>query len=128
MVQSLLDPKEPKSLFDFTTLSIIFIQIFLCFYLSRSVAQYFFLILFIFWRLAYNLGLGILLKSQSEKRNLVRFVRRLLDEKSHPTLSKWLSVQLSYKMGPDYNFHASFFFPFFVKMKIIHILTCCAYM
>ncbi|KAI8050087.1 phospholipid methyltransferase-domain-containing protein [Thamnidium elegans] len=105
MVQSLLDPKEPKSFLDILTLFTILVEIILFFTLPRQVAQCFFFFLFLFWRLAYNLGLGILLKNQSEKRNIVRLTKRLLDEKIHPKLSKWLNVQLSIKMNSDYNFH-----------------------
>lgn len=110
MVQSLLDLNEKKSFFDILTLLTLLIETSLLFILPRQTAQYFFLFLFLFWRLAYNVGLGILLKNQSESRNLVRLAKKykIFDDKSHPKLSKWLKVQLSTKMGSAYNFHVKY--------------------
>lgn len=110
MVQSLLDLNEKKSFFDILTLLTITIEISLLFILPRHIAQYFFLFLFLFWRIAYNLGLGILLKNQSESRHLVRLAKKykIFDDKAHPKLSKWLKVQLSIKMNSDYNFYVNY--------------------
>ncbi|KAG2205387.1 hypothetical protein INT47_007172 [Mucor saturninus] len=85
------------------------VEISLLFILPRQTAQYFFLFLFLFWRVAYNVGLGILLKNQSESKNLVRLAKKLkiFDEKAHPKLTKWLKNQLSTKMGSDYNFYTA---------------------
>lgn len=124
MVQSLLDLHEKKSFFDILTLLTLLIEISLLFILPRQTAQYFFLFLFLFWRLAYNVGLGILLKNQSESRNLVRLAKKykIFDDKSHPKLSKWLKVQLSTKMGPAYNFHVKY-----CLNTIINIITVTFY-
>lgn len=111
MVQSLLDLNEKKSFFDILTLLTLAIEISLLFILPRQTAQYFFLFLFLFWRVAYNVGLGILLKNQSESKNLVRLAKKhkIFDEKAHPKLTKWLKNQLSTKMGSDYNFYVNWF-------------------
>ncbi|KAI8641106.1 phospholipid methyltransferase-domain-containing protein [Parasitella parasitica] len=106
MVQSLMDPKEPKSLFDIATLAILMCEITLLFILPRKTSQYLFLALFLFWRFGYNDGLGILLKYQSDKRGLVKLVKkhRVFE---NPKWRKWLKMQLSMKMHKDYDFDSS---------------------
>ncbi|KAI8642269.1 phospholipid methyltransferase-domain-containing protein [Parasitella parasitica] len=106
MVQSLMDPKEPKSLFDIVTLAILMCEITLLFILPRKTSQYLFLALFLFWRFGYNVGLGILLKYQSDKRGLVKLVKkhRVFE---NPKWRKWLKMQLSMKMHKDYDFDSS---------------------
>jgi phosphatidylethanolamine N-methyltransferase len=69
-------------------------------------AQAFFLAYFTFWRLAYNLGLGIVLTKQSKKRWIVRYVQQQgwLDSTRRPKVRDWIKRQLSGKMGKDYGF------------------------
>lgn len=109
MVQSLMDPNEPKSYFDFITLATLGIEVLLLFMLPRKVAQYFFLVLFLFWRFAYNAGLGYLLKYQSDKRGLVKLAKQyhIFDMNVHPRLCALLKKQLSMKMKSDYDFDTS---------------------
>ncbi|EPB92570.1 hypothetical protein HMPREF1544_00583 [Mucor circinelloides 1006PhL] len=106
MVQSLMDPKEPKSVFDILTLATLLFEIALLFLLPRKVSQYLFLAIFLFWRLAYNVGLGALLKYQSDSRGLVKLAKkyRIFED---PRSRKWLKTQLSMKMHQDYDFDAS---------------------
>jgi phosphatidylethanolamine N-methyltransferase len=109
MVQSLADPNEKKSFFDILTLTTLLLEVALLFTLPRQVGRVFFLLLFFFWRIAYNVGLGFLLKYQSEQKGLVKLAKeyKIFDEKAHPRLVKWLKMQLSMKMGSDYNFDVS---------------------
>ena len=109
MVQSLLDPNVKKGFFDLITLATISVEISLLFILPRHVAQYFFLVLFLFWRLGYNLGLGILLKNQSDTRRLVHLAKKyeLFDPHTNPKTCKWLKEQLGMKMNSDYDFDVS---------------------
>ncbi|KAI8373027.1 phospholipid methyltransferase-domain-containing protein [Radiomyces spectabilis] len=106
MVQSLLDPREKKSFFDKITLAIMAVEILLFFVLPRPVKQILFIFVFAFWRLGYNVGLGILLKYQSDSRALVHLAKKyqIFDQKANPALYQWLQRQLSMKMGDDYNF------------------------
>lgn len=105
-MQSLLDPNEKKSFFDYLTLATLAIEIGLLFLLPRHVSQYFFLVLFLFWRSAYNIGLGYLLKYQSNSRSLVHFAEKykLFDLKKNPKVASWLKEQLSMKMDQHYDF------------------------
>ncbi|KAI8885804.1 hypothetical protein K501DRAFT_331665 [Backusella circina FSU 941] len=108
MVQSLADPNEKKSFFDILTLATLLFEVALLFTLPRHIGRFIFLFLFFFWRIAYNVGLGVLLKYQSEKKGLVKLAKeyKIFDEKAHPRLVKWFRIQLSMKMGTDYNFDA----------------------
>ncbi|KAI8352829.1 phospholipid methyltransferase-domain-containing protein [Choanephora cucurbitarum] len=100
MLQSLLNPKQPKSFLDLLILSVLGINITLLCTLPNNYSKYLFMALLLFWRLSYNVGLGVLLKYQSEKRGLVKlFMQYRLDQ------SKWIKYQLSLKMDPnDYKF------------------------
>lgn len=109
MVSSLLDPKQKKSFFDFLTLATMAIEICLFFVLPTWVKRPLFIMIFMFWRLSYNAGLGALLKYQSESRGLVRLAKeyKIFDREANPKIYSWLKTQLSMKMGDDYDFAVS---------------------
>ncbi|KAI8374871.1 phospholipid methyltransferase-domain-containing protein [Blakeslea trispora] len=100
MLQSLFNPKKPKSFFDLLILSVLIIKVTLLLVLPNNYSKYLFMGLFFFWRSAYNIGLGVLLKYQSDKHGLVKLYKQYgLDH------NKWVERQLSLKMNPnDYNF------------------------
>ncbi|KAI8093518.1 phospholipid methyltransferase-domain-containing protein [Halteromyces radiatus] len=104
MVSTLLDPQQKKGFFDILTLGIMAVQISLFFLLPTRTKQFLFLALFSFWRLAYNVGLGALLKFQSDSRGLVRMAKKykLFDPQSKTY--HWLKRELSVKMGDDYDY------------------------
>ncbi|KAI8969025.1 phospholipid methyltransferase-domain-containing protein [Mycotypha africana] len=106
MVSNLLNPQIKKGIFDWITLGIMFAEIGLFFALPAWFKGVFFLFTFFFWRLAYNVGLGFLLKYQSDNRGLVRLAKkyRIFDRAANPKLYQWLRHQLSIKMGDDYDF------------------------
>lgn len=109
MVNTLFDPRQGKSVFDMVTLGVMAVEILFFFSLSRQSKRIFFVFVFFFWRLAYNVGLGILLKYQSDTRGLVLFAKKhkIFEENANPKLYKWLKHQLSIKMGDDYDFTVS---------------------
>ncbi|KAI7867561.1 phospholipid methyltransferase-domain-containing protein [Spinellus fusiger] len=106
MVSSLLNFHEPKNWFEKICLLIMAFEIGLLFFLPLWASRTLLMVLFAFWRIAYNVGLGYLLKRQSEHRWLVRQARKykLFDQKANPKLYAWLEDQLSMKMGKDYDF------------------------
>jgi hypothetical protein len=65
-----------------------------------------FLVLFAVFRLAYNVGLGYVLRKQSTKRYIVRLVLRKgwLDAKKRPAVARWCKKELEGKIGEDYSF------------------------
>ncbi|KAG2173606.1 hypothetical protein INT43_005024 [Umbelopsis isabellina] len=106
MLKAVLDPKSNKTFFDLFTLGVMGFEIFLFFVLPDAVRRYLFLVLFAFWRLSYNFGLGVLLKYQSDSRGLVNLAKKykVFDAKRNPKVHNWLKYQFTRKMGQDYNF------------------------
>lgn len=106
MVSSLFDPWTAKSFFDLLTLGMMALQIILFLMLPVHVKRGLFLVIFLAWRSSYNIGLGYLLKWQSEKKGLVMWAKRKgwFDERKNPKVYRWLRRELSVKMGPDYHY------------------------
>ncbi|KAI6148071.1 phospholipid methyltransferase-domain-containing protein [Pisolithus tinctorius] len=106
VLTALFHPAYAKSHLDIVSLSLLGFQLVLFYFLSRAVSKRFFLFYFIFWRAAYNAGLGWVLTKQSKKRWIVREVQRLgwLDETRCPAMRRWIRAQLAGKMGKDYSF------------------------
>ncbi|SCV73024.1 BQ2448_6949 [Microbotryum intermedium] len=108
MLSSLFDPRLPKSHIDLLTLLLLAAQVVLFLSLPLARSRYFFLGYFALWRLAYNCGLGIVLKRQSEHRWIVRTVVRQgwMDPSRRPRVHQWVTSELKAKMGADYAFEA----------------------
>ncbi|RIB28400.1 phospholipid methyltransferase-domain-containing protein [Gigaspora rosea] len=106
MLTSVFEPNSKKSAFDVIIMAIMGFQIVLFFILPSHIRQLVFLFLFIFWRTAYNVGLGLLLKYQSDKHGIISWVRRLkiFNKKEGGKLYNFFKEELSVKMGDDYNF------------------------
>jgi phosphatidylethanolamine N-methyltransferase len=109
MLTAVLDPQSSKTFFDLFTLAIMGFEIGLFFILPSGFRRYFYLVIFVFWRLSYNLGLGILLKYQSDERGLVNLAKKykVFDAKKNPKVNAWLKHQFTRKMGKDYDFEVS---------------------
>lgn len=109
MLSSLFDPRLPKSNVDILTLSLLALQVALFALLPLSVSRYFFLAYFALWRLAYNAGLGYVLRRQSETKWIVRTVvqKGWMDGNKRPKVRAWIERELSKKMGEDYDFNVS---------------------
>lgn len=115
MVTSLFSFTEKKSLWDVFILTSLAMQISLYFFASSAVRRYVYLFLFVFWRSGYNIGIGILLKRQSEKRWLVQMAKRyeVFDGPRKGEQGKATRVQrlirdeLESKMGSDYSFETA---------------------
>lgn len=105
-VMTLFDPRYPKSHLDLVNLALLSVQLILFAWLSRRGAQLFFFLYFVFWRTAYDAGLGYVLTKQSKKKWIVREVQRRawLDEEKRPEVRAWIKSQLQGKMGKDYSF------------------------
>ncbi|KAF9228138.1 hypothetical protein BS17DRAFT_849997 [Gyrodon lividus] len=106
VLTALFHPAYPKSHLDILNLSLLGSQLVLFYLLPRSVSRTFFLFYFIFWRTAYDAGLGWVLTKQSKKKWIVREIQRLgwLDQNRRPSMRSWVRAQLAGKMGKDYPF------------------------
>lgn len=106
VLTALFHPAYPKSHLDLVNLALLGAQLVAFFYLPRATARAAFLLYFAFWRLAYNVGLGIVLTKQSKFRWIVKQVKQRgwLDPARRPRVRNWIRAQLQGKMGADYNF------------------------
>ena len=105
-VLTLFHPSYPKSHFDLLNLALLALQLWMFFSLPRHIAKRVFFVYFLFWRAAYDGGLGWLLTKQSKKKWIVRKIRELgwLDKQREPAIRAWIRAQLVGKMGEDYSF------------------------
>lgn len=103
---TLFSPSSKKSPLDIVTLLSLLLQFILFAYFSRTQAQYFFLFYFAAWRLAYNAGLGWVLKGQSETKSLVRWVKRggWLEVPKEGDKEGWWIKELKIKLGEGYDY------------------------
>jgi phosphatidylethanolamine N-methyltransferase len=118
-VKALFDPRQTHNVFDWLTLALIFGQFALFAYLfSKGTSQTIgtiksyrtlFLVAFLFWRLGYNVGLGWLLKIQSDHGGVVQWLRnhRFLDYDKkdgvkHGGRMQWCFNVIKAKMASDY--------------------------
>ncbi|KAH9821255.1 phospholipid methyltransferase-domain-containing protein [Melampsora americana] len=108
VLSSLFNPSLPKSNLDLITLFSLTFQIILLNFFKTNTLRKVYLLSFVFWRLTYNVGLGWLLKRQSERKLIVKWIssNRYFDSKRYPKFSKWVEAQLNSKMShsTDYQF------------------------
>ena len=106
VLTALFHPSYPKSHFDLLNLALLGLQVLLFLYLPRGVSKHFFFCYFVFWRAAYDAGLGWVLTKQSKRKWIVREVQRRgwLDQEKRPLVREWIRKQLVGKMGEDYSF------------------------
>ncbi|KAK7981825.1 phosphatidylethanolamine N-methyltransferase [Apiospora saccharicola] len=111
MVSQLLDPRQPKNLSDALVLAILAAHIALLYFLPTSVKQSVFAVIFLVWRASYNLGIGLLLRAQSNDKKLIiwaqkwkLFVNPATGENPRPWLYRLLKRELEAKIPEDYQF------------------------
>ncbi|POW13108.1 hypothetical protein PSHT_07879 [Puccinia striiformis] len=75
MVSSLFDPRLPKSSLDLITLSTLIAQTIPLMIFTRKKLKIYYMISFLFWRLTYNVGLGWILKKQSENKFIIKIIK-----------------------------------------------------
>ncbi|ORX79678.1 hypothetical protein BCR32DRAFT_269319 [Anaeromyces robustus] len=98
------------SIFEYATLFVFFIQVFLFF--CTNVSGTFFMYTSIIWRLLYNGGIGYLLKIQSDRYGVVKFMKKHIFNhvkgKEHQDEEKFIvrliRQQFNRKMSDDYDF------------------------
>lgn len=108
----------------------------------NGLPREFFLVLFVFWRAAYNLGLGLLLREQSRGRSIVKFFRRRgfsVAEGHRSWIARLLVSHVSTKIAPEFRyadvpveFKAWLVFRVLVDMVLLndfmaYVLFSCAY-
>ncbi|PHH82532.1 hypothetical protein CDD83_3240 [Cordyceps sp. RAO-2017] len=112
MVSQLLDPRQPKNLSDLAVLAILALHILAACVLPAGWKRPVFALAFLFWRAAYNIGIGALLHVQSRHGRLITWARRwrLFDDPAgaggnpRPWLYRLLKRELEAKVPEDYAF------------------------
>ena len=111
MVSQLLSPSEPKNFGDLVVLILLAGHILFLWALPSAARIPVFAVTYLFWRLAYNGGIGWLLHNQSHHKTLLRwaektkvFVNPATGENPHPKLYNWIKRELETKIPQDYSF------------------------
>lgn len=111
MVSQLLSPSQPKNLSDIAILAVLAGLILTLYVLPKSARIPIFALIFLFWRAAYNAGIGWLLEAQSKHNRLVLWAKNShIFEKPesgknpHPTLYKLIKREMETKIPKDYKF------------------------
>ncbi|KAL7413484.1 phospholipid methyltransferase-domain-containing protein [Mrakia frigida] len=105
-IYHLFSPYTRKSHLDILTLVMLGSQCLLFCLIPLRQSRIIFLVLFIIFRLAYNFGLGWILRKQSTKQYIVKEIvkRGWLDEKKQPQIARWCKRELEGKIGTGYVF------------------------
>ncbi|GME62350.1 Phosphatidylethanolamine n-methyltransferase [Neofusicoccum parvum] len=111
MVSQLLSPSQPKNLSDLIILAVLGVHLLALWLLPAAARIPVFAVVFLFWRAGYNVGIGWLLKEQSEHLRLVNWARksRIFESPStgknpHPQLYALLKREMETKIPEDYKF------------------------
>lgn len=111
MVSQLLDPRQPKNLSDAMVLAILAFHIAAAYHLPANLKRPVFAAIFLFWRAAYNVGIGYLLNVQSNHRLLVTWAKKwklfenpATGDNPRPWLYNLLKRELEAKIPEDYDF------------------------
>lgn len=111
MVSQLLSPTEPKNLSDAIVLGVLGLHFLGLWLLPLSWRIPISAAIYLFWRTAYNAGIGWLLHNQSNHRTLVRwaeksriFVDPSTGKNPHPRVYRLLKRELETKIPHDYSF------------------------
>ncbi|EMR64219.1 putative phosphatidylethanolamine n-methyltransferase protein [Eutypa lata UCREL1] len=111
LTAQLLDPRQPKNLSDVIVLAILGAHILTLYFLPASIKKPVFAGVFLFWRAAYNLGIGVLLRLQSNENKLVAWAQKwkLFEDPAsaknpRPWLYSLLKRELEAKIPEDYQF------------------------
>ncbi|KOS17741.1 Phosphatidylethanolamine N-methyltransferase [Escovopsis weberi] len=115
MVSLLLDPRQPKNISDAVILAVLALHGLLAYLLPSAWKRPVCALVFLFWRAAYNIGIGLLLRSQSRQQSLVAWARRCAlfqdprtGHNPRPWLYAFLRRELQAKMPrDDYDFDSA---------------------
>ncbi|PVH94619.1 phosphatidylethanolamine N-methyltransferas-like protein [Periconia macrospinosa] len=111
MVSQLLSPSQPKNLSDVVILAFLAALILTLYLLPKSARRPVFAVIFLFWRAAYNAGIGWLLHHQSNHNRLVLWAKNShifespeKGKNPYPTLYALLKREMETKIPKDYKF------------------------
>lgn len=111
MVSQLFDPRQPKNTSDAIVFAILVLHALLAYLLPADLKKPVLAAVFVCWRAAYNVGIGVLLQQQSDSRLLVTWAKRWklfvnlsTGDQPRPRLYSFLKHELEAKIPEDYKF------------------------
>ncbi len=111
MVSQLLSPSQPKNASDVAILCVLAGLILTFYVLPKSARIPVYAVTFLFWRAAYNAGIGWLLDAQSKHNRLVLWAKNshifenpATGKNPYPSAYKILERELETKIPTDYTF------------------------
>ncbi|KAK3721048.1 phosphatidylethanolamine N-methyltransferase [Vermiconidia calcicola] len=111
MVSQLFDPMQPKNASDTFIVTVLGSMCGLFWLLPQKWRIPIFAVIFVFWRLCYNAGIGWLLHNQSHHKRIVAWTKQSkifenpkTGNQPHPTLWKFLKREMEAKIPEDYKF------------------------
>ena len=111
MVSQILSPTQPKNLSDLVVLAVLGAHIFAMPLLPASLRIPTYAVVFLFWRVCYNAGIGYLLHVQSKHRRLVAWAKKskiFVNPKHGSSRNVWLyktlKREMETKIPNDYDF------------------------
>lgn len=111
MVSQLLDPRQPKNLSDAIVLAVLGLHVLALYLLPPALGRPVLAMVFLFWRACYNVGIGYLLRIQSNHRRMVAWAKKLslfenpsTGKNPRPWLYKLIKGELETKIPEDYKF------------------------
>ncbi|GAP82491.1 putative phosphatidylethanolamine N-methyltransferase [Rosellinia necatrix] len=75
-IPQMLDPRQPKNVGDIVVLAVLAAHILALYALPSPQSKYVFAAVYLFWRAAYNVGIGVLLRWQSNDNTLVAWAQK----------------------------------------------------
>ncbi|KAJ2984438.1 hypothetical protein NUW58_g6059 [Xylaria curta] len=75
-IPQMLDPTQPKNVGDIIVLAVLGAHILALYFLPSQLSKYVFAAIYLFWRAAYNVGIGVLLGWQSNHNTLVAWAQK----------------------------------------------------
>lgn len=106
MVKRLFDPAVRKSVCEIIILALLTANTLVFYFVQSSKTRIqIFVVLYIFWRLSYNFGIGYMLNQQSNRFRLVEWSRklRLFLKDNHSLTSNFAKTEVRSQMGKTYD-------------------------
>ena len=110
-MSQLFDPMQPKNASDIAIVTVLVSECLLFYLLPQKWRIPVFAVIFLFWRLCYNAGIGWLLHNQSHHKRLVAWAKKYKvfenpesGNQPRPAIWRFLKREMESKIPQDYKF------------------------